>query len=110
MPMPKIVLLSHASPTNITKHWVNTITLHADQARVPCWPCHQLHETPETCVKAEKADAAACITDIHDTVVLDHIRQWADHKPGGSCVDLNIANVAPITEGYVGLRRAEAAD
>jgi len=110
--MPKIMLLSHASPTNITKHWKNTITLHADQGRVPCWPCHQLHSEPETCVKAEKADAAACITDIHDTVVLDHIRRWMDHKPPVEVpwVGHNVLNDAPLKEGYVGLRRVDAAD
>lgn len=76
--MPKIVLLSHASPTNITKHWVNTTTLHADQERVPCWPCHLLHADLSTCVKAEKVDASACISDIHDSVVMDHIKASFD--------------------------------
>lgn len=110
--MPKIVLLSHASPKNITKHWVNTITLHADQSRVPCWPCHQLHNEPETCVKAEKADAAACITDIHDTVVLDHIIRWAEQRPTAPVpwVGHNVLN-APLSsisdaDCYADRRRA----
>jgi ADP-heptose:LPS heptosyltransferase len=68
-PMPKIMLLSHASPENITKHWVNTMTLHADRVRVDCWPCHQLHDVKETCRKAENAEAAACIADITDEAV-----------------------------------------
>jgi ADP-heptose:LPS heptosyltransferase len=68
-PMPKIMLLSHASPENITKHWTNTITLHADPRRVDCWPCHQLHDVVETCRKAENAEASACIADIgHEAV------------------------------------------
>ena len=41
-PNKKVMLLSHASEENITKYWENTVTLHADQGRVPCWPCHQL--------------------------------------------------------------------
>jgi ADP-heptose:LPS heptosyltransferase len=99
--MPKIVLLSHASPTNITKHWVNTTTLHADQKRVPCWPCHQLHQDHSTCTKAEKVDASACISDIHDTVVLDLVRREFGKRP--SSVPL-----IPV-QGYVGLRRNSAA-
>lgn len=66
--MPKIMLLSHASENNITKHWINTTTLHADPYRVPCWPCHKLHDTIDTCVKAKhvtNATAAACISDIN---------------------------------------------
>jgi ADP-heptose:LPS heptosyltransferase len=133
-PMPKIVLLSHASPENITKHWRNTVTLHADQERVPCWPCHRLHDSPDTCVKAEKADAAACMTDIHDEIVLEHVRKALERfKPLVS--EISNTTVAPWTkgtdrpwhdgqggnalggetvtfegtEGYVGLRRTENA-
>lgn len=63
-PMPKILMLSHASPENISKHWINTTTLHADQARVPCWPCHQLHDTPSTCTPNKEKNGAACMSDI----------------------------------------------
>jgi len=67
--MPKIMLLSHASAENITKHWRNTVTLHADPEKVSCWPCHQLHDYIDTCRKAENAEAAACIADIRDETV-----------------------------------------
>jgi ADP-heptose:LPS heptosyltransferase len=63
-PVPKIMLLSHASPENITKHWRNTITLHADQQRVSCWPCHKLHEGPHTCRPNADNSGASCISDI----------------------------------------------
>lgn len=63
-PMRKIMLLSHASAENITKHWVNTDTLTADPARVQCWPCHRLHDTPEFCTPNKENNGAACITDI----------------------------------------------
>lgn len=62
--MPKIVMLSHASPENITKHWLNTTTLHANPDRVPCWPCHRLHDDPSTCVENKEKSGAACISDI----------------------------------------------
>lgn len=62
--MPKVVMVSHASVENITKHWVNTTTLHADPNYVPCWPCHRLHEDPSTCVVNKEGNGAACISNI----------------------------------------------
>jgi hypothetical protein len=58
------VMVSHASVENITKHWVNTTTLHADPNRVPCWPCHRLHDDPSTCVVNKEENGAACISDV----------------------------------------------
>lgn len=66
----KVVLLSHASPTNITKHWRNTATLHADPQEVPCWPCHRLHRVPETCRVQKDTGAAACIASISPETLL----------------------------------------
>ena len=62
--MPKISLLSHASAENITKHWVNTVTLHANQNDVPCWPCHRLHDDISTCTPNKEGNAAACMSNI----------------------------------------------
>jgi FkbM family methyltransferase len=66
-PIPKIIMVSHTSVENITKHWINTTTLHGDPKRVPCWPCHRLHNTFETCnpIKVNDTDFAACISDIN---------------------------------------------
>jgi ADP-heptose:LPS heptosyltransferase len=76
-PMPKIVMVSHASVENITKHWLNTITLHADPDRVPCWPCHRLHDDPSTCVPNKHNNGAACVSDIStDAVVQTVAQQW----------------------------------
>jgi ADP-heptose:LPS heptosyltransferase len=75
LPVPKVVLVSHASQKNITTGWKNTITLHADPARVPCWPCHRLHDSFETCHKAPDANAALCMSDISTQAVLDAVRQ-----------------------------------
>jgi ADP-heptose:LPS heptosyltransferase len=68
--MPKIMLLSHASPENITKHWINTTTLHADSKRVPCFPCHRLHDGPSTCTPNLQNNGAACISDISPEKVM----------------------------------------
>lgn len=74
---PKIVLLSHASTENITKYWRNTVTLHADPARVPCWPCHQLHDTSATCRPNRDNNGAACISDISvERIVTEVAHAW----------------------------------
>ena len=43
---PKIVMLSHSSEENLTKHWKNCTSLYSN---APCYPCHQLHYTLESC-------------------------------------------------------------
>jgi ADP-heptose:LPS heptosyltransferase len=70
--MPKVMMLSHASETNITKHWKNTTTLHASD-RVPCWPCHQLHDTVHTCRSNADNTGAACISDIPVQALMDAV-------------------------------------
>jgi ADP-heptose:LPS heptosyltransferase len=74
-PVPKITLMSHASPRNITEHWLNTVTLHADQRRVSCWPCHKLHDTIETCRPNHLNNGAACISDISVEEIVAHARR-----------------------------------
>jgi ADP-heptose:LPS heptosyltransferase len=69
--VPKIVLLSHASERNVVEGWRNTVALHADPARVDCWPCHRLHDTFATCRKAKGVDVAACMADIPVQAVMD---------------------------------------
>jgi ADP-heptose:LPS heptosyltransferase len=89
--MPKIVMVSHASAENITKHWVNTTTLHADPQRVPCWPCHRLHNDISTCVPdKDVGKGAACMGDISvETVVQAVDKAWS--KPAGNVVPLRAA-------------------
>lgn len=74
LPMPKVVLLSHASAKNITAHWRNTVTLHADPKRVPCYPCHQLHDDYATCVANAFETGAACISDIPIASVVGEVQ------------------------------------
>lgn len=76
--VPKLVMVSHSSVENITKHWVNTVTLHADPDNVPCWPCHRLHNDISTCTpNKDGGHAAACISDISvETVVTEVERLW----------------------------------
>lgn len=72
--MPKVAMVSHASPRNITDHWRNTITLHADPAKVACWPCHRLHDNPSTCTPAAGGHAAACMDDLSVELIVASIR------------------------------------
>jgi ADP-heptose:LPS heptosyltransferase/predicted SAM-dependent methyltransferase len=50
-PVPKIVLLSHSSVENLSKHWENTISMEPENC--DCFPCHKLHYGWAGCVRAE---------------------------------------------------------
>ena len=79
-PMPKVMMVSHASPENITKHWINTVTLHADPNNVPCWPCHRLHNDPSTCnMDKDLGKVAACMADISvESIVTNVAKLWKE--------------------------------
>jgi ADP-heptose:LPS heptosyltransferase/predicted SAM-dependent methyltransferase len=58
-PVAKIITLSHSSPVNLTRDWVNTVSLTPDTP-TPCWPCHMLHTSWRHCVKDEESGTALC--------------------------------------------------
>lgn len=62
MPMPKIVLLSHSSANNLTKHWVNTTSI--EPKNTPCFPCHKMVYRWDDCVQDMATGTAACAADI----------------------------------------------
>jgi ADP-heptose:LPS heptosyltransferase/predicted SAM-dependent methyltransferase len=62
--VPKIVMLSHSSDTNLTKHWKNTTPLLPDRLATPCYPCHQLHYTWEHCHFVKETGGALCASNI----------------------------------------------
>lgn len=84
--VPKVVMLSHSSETNLTKHWKCTRVLTAD---VPCFPCHRMHYDTDFCPQTEiptgegePAKAAACAAGISADVLTDAIlRQLRRAKP-----------------------------
>lgn len=47
MKTAKICLLSHSSPENLTKHWINTEAI--TPVDTPCYPCHILHKGFDYC-------------------------------------------------------------
>lgn len=54
----KVVLLSHSSHENLTKHWNNTFSL-APQG-LDCYPCHRLHYGSQFCRLDADTGAALC--------------------------------------------------
>ncbi len=60
--VPKVVMLSHSSAENLTRHWKNTNALTPENC--PCYPCHMLHYNWEFCVKVKETQAALCASNI----------------------------------------------
>lgn len=56
--MPKVILLSHSSNENLTKHWKNTAAI--EPKAIACHPCHRLHNNFEFCQKDSRTGWAAC--------------------------------------------------
>lgn len=67
----KVCLLSHSSHENLTKHWINSVSL-APQG-LSCYPCHRLHYTREFCLEDPETGAAMCQKMIHPGDVFEAI-------------------------------------
>lgn len=63
---PKILLLSHSSHENISKHWKNAYVIHAD---VACQPCHKLIYTREECPQ-DRMGVPICVSKLDAKKVL----------------------------------------
>lgn len=57
-PNRKVCLLSHSSIENLTKHWVNTLSMLPQG--IGCYPCHRLHYGSEHCPQEPETGAAIC--------------------------------------------------
>lgn len=64
LPVPKVVMLSHSSADNLTKHWRNTVSMGANAAKVPCHPCHRIHGDLTFCSKDKRTGASACMASV----------------------------------------------
>jgi ADP-heptose:LPS heptosyltransferase len=69
----KVVMLSHSSVENLTRDWVNAVSMVGD---VPpaCYPCHRLHHDWSTCNRDERTGAAACMAAIPSRKVAAAVR------------------------------------
>ncbi len=72
-PMGKVVMLSHSSAENLTKHWLNTTAVHT--TTTPCYPCHQLHNDRRYCPEHQPTGAALCAQQLPPAMVIDAIEQ-----------------------------------
>jgi ADP-heptose:LPS heptosyltransferase len=68
----KVLMLSHSSHENLTKHWTNTTAL--EPVDTPCYPCHRLHYGSEFCHLHDQTGAAMCQLSIMPDRVMDAIR------------------------------------
>lgn len=68
----KIVMLSHSTHENLTKHWLNVVPLHAN---VGCYPCHQLHYTRRSCPCDKITGCPACMVELDKMKVFDEIER-----------------------------------
>jgi ADP-heptose:LPS heptosyltransferase len=57
-PMRKVCLLSHSSHENLTRDWVNTVSV--EPADTACYPCHQLHTDRRYCPEHKPTGASMC--------------------------------------------------
>lgn len=77
-PMGKVILLSHSSPENLTKHWVNTDVM--TPAATSCYPCHRLHQGMAFCREDPNTGCAACQADIAPervfSAIARHYAEW----------------------------------
>jgi ADP-heptose:LPS heptosyltransferase len=75
--VPKILLLSHSSPKNLSEDWINTTAL---EPLSPCYPCHRLHYGHEWCPQDQVTEAALCAASISVERVLDAVMAAARGK------------------------------
>jgi ADP-heptose:LPS heptosyltransferase len=73
--MPKVVMLSHSSAENLTKHWRNT---EAIPGVAPCAPCHQLHHDSTHCPQDAKLGGAVCQSGVDPMALFRPIREAYD--------------------------------
>lgn len=75
-PVGKVIMLSHSSHENLTKHWHNTEVL--TPADTSCYPCHRLHYGREFCREHPETGAAMCQIDIAPQRAYAAIRRHYD--------------------------------
>jgi ADP-heptose:LPS heptosyltransferase len=78
----KVLMLSHSSEHNLSKHWVNTQTLKPKGCA--CFPCHMLHYDMEFCDEDETTGAARCAVNIDGATIYEAVanvyRKWKKGK------------------------------
>ena len=70
----KIVTLSHSSPNNLTRDWVNTLSLIPEGLH--CYPCHRIHADGTYCTVLRDPVSSACQAAATAEVVFEAVRDW----------------------------------
>jgi len=73
--IPKIICLSHSSKENLTRDWVNVISLTPGKD-CPCQPCHQIQHGFDPCVRDEETGVALCQAKITAEDMWGAIKVW----------------------------------
>lgn len=84
----KIVLLSHSSRDNLTRDWINTVSVSAE---VPCYPCHRLHPDTSRCPRGPKTGHALCAETIDPVDVVAMLKRALSQPPVTEILTLNAA-------------------
>jgi ADP-heptose:LPS heptosyltransferase/predicted SAM-dependent methyltransferase len=69
----KVVMLSHSSPENLTKHWVNVSAI--EPVDVDCYPCHRMHYDDTWCPRDKETGASACAASINALTIFGAIQK-----------------------------------
>jgi ADP-heptose:LPS heptosyltransferase len=97
MDQAKIVFLSHSTEENLTRDWVNTQSLSADNVTCPgrgnneAKACHQMHFGWKNCKQNENTGTAECQAKITVEMVWDAIKKVMDKKGKRVMFDLEVA-------------------
>lgn len=87
----KVVMLSHSTHENLTKHWTNTVAL---AAAVPCYPCHRLHYDAEFCPRDDETGASLCAAAIKPSEIVTCIAETLDGQASGRTFGPEIRTLA----------------
>jgi len=68
---PKVILLSHSSHKNLSKHWKNCYPIEAKNSECPCHPCHKMIYKGDVCMKNSVLDYPMCMAHIPPERVLE---------------------------------------
>lgn len=75
-PMLKVVMLSHSTVENLTRDWVETVTIAVDG--LDCYPCHRIHTDMTFCTMDKDSRAAACQASIRAEQVVGIVAEYLD--------------------------------
>lgn len=82
----KVIMLSHSTIENLTRDWVNTISLVPE--KTPCYPCHKLHHGAGSCpqTKVTLSDgevfASACKAELDADKIYNAAIRLLGHENG----------------------------